>query len=73
MKSYRMQGMALMGQGAAVVLLYFVFFFAGRIIPTGGVDWAHSRLIWISCAVPTILIAWAHYAVAKQLLNYRRD
>lgn len=73
MKSYRLQGLALMGQGAAVLLLYLVFWFAGRIVSTGGVDWAHSRLIWIACLVPAVLIAWAHFAVAKQLLNYRAD
>ena len=71
MKNYRLMGMALLGQAGAVAALFLVFFLAGRVVPTGGVDRTHGQLIWISTLVPIVLIVWAHVAVARQLLTWR--
>jgi len=66
--SYPLKAMLAAGSLAAVIAGYAVLWFCGRIVSTGGVDWAHSRLIWISCAVPAVLIGWMCVVFARQLL-----
>ena len=66
--SYPLKAMLAAGSLAAVIAGYAALWFCGRIVSTGGVDWAHSRLIWISCAVPAVLIGWMCLVFARQLL-----
>lgn len=63
----RLKALLAVGSLFAVIAIYAIFLFHGRVVPTGGVDRTHGVLIWIACFVPAFLIGWVNLTFARQL------
>ena len=59
-----------LGVSAGAFAIWLLFVYIARRTPTGGMDFEHSMLTWISTGLLFLAVIAVHLAFAVQLLAY---
>ena len=61
-----------LGVSAGAFAIWLVLVYIARQTPTGGMDFEHSMLSWISTGLIFLAVIAVHVAFAVQLLSYSK-